>query len=408
MLELVLAWRNLWRHTRRTWLTVAAMVFCNILLVFLISFQFGTYQLMIDNALSVFSGHIQLQAPGYNEEPTIRDTLPNIQALADDIRRELDGVAVSARAMGFALASSEERSYGVQVVGVQADTENQVSTLPGLITQGRYLTIEDTQSIVIGATLARNLKISLGEEITLLGSGWDGSFAADVLTVVGIFSVGLPDIERAMVQIPLSRFQESFFMGNRGHSIVIVADDFATIPSKVAQLQQQFADKENISILDWNTLQPGLRQAIQADMASAWFMYGLLVVLVAFSVMNTQLMSVLERTREFGIVMALGLRTGRLSRLVLLETIVMAMIGMGLGIVLGSIITLIISHTGFTYPGLEEMGERFNLPSRMYPQLSLLSATLGPLVIFAGSFLAALYPAFRLHGLKPVEAMRAV
>jgi len=130
--------------------------------------------------------------------------------------------------------------------------------------------------------------------------------------------------------------------------------------------------------------------------------------LVSFSVMNTQLMSVLERTHEFGIVMALGLRTARLSRLVLLETSLMALLGMALGVLFGSILTLILSHTGFTYPGLDEMGEKFNLPSRIYPELSLLSALLGPTVIFIGCLIAALYPALRLHLLKPVEAMRAV
>lgn len=408
MLELVLAWRNLWRHSRRTWLTVAAMIFSNVLLVFLISFQLGTYRLMIDNALSVFSGHIQLQAPGYNSEPTIRNTIPAIKTLAQQLRDEMSGVAISARAMGFALASSEERSYGVQVVGVQAKTEANVSSLPGLITEGRYLTPDDTQSIVIGATLARNLKVHVGDEITLLGSGWDGSFAADVLTVVGIFTVAIPELERAMVQMPLSRFQETFSLGDRGHSIVLTVNEFTDVENKVAQLRQRFSDRDDIAVLDWNELQPGLRQAIQADMSSAWFMYGLLVILVAFSVMNTQLMSVLERTREFGIVMSLGLRTGRLSRLVLLETALMAALGMVLGIMFGSILTLVLHHTGFTYPGLEEMGERFNLPSRMYPELSVVSAMLGPSVIFIGSLLAALYPAFRLHLLKPVEAMRAV
>jgi ABC-type lipoprotein release transport system permease subunit len=408
MLELVLAWRNIWRHRRRTWLTVGAMVFSNILLVFLISFQLGTYQLMIDNALSVFSGHIQLQAPGYQDEPTIRNTLPAVQSLAEDLRHRLPDASISARAMGFALASSQERSYGVQVVGVEPEMEKSVSTLPGLITSGRYLTLEDQQSVVIGATLARNLKIKVGDELTLLGSAWDGSFAADVLTVVGIFSVGIPDVERAMVQMPLSRFQETFALGKRGHSIVMVLDKFSDIENRLKQLQNLFSKQNNIAVLDWNDLQPGLRQAIQADMSSAGFMYGLLVILVAFSVMNTQLMSVLERTREFGIVMSLGLRSGRLARLVLLETALMASLGMIIGIGCGAALTLVLSHTGFTYPGLEEMAERFNLPDRMYPELSLLSAVLGPMVVFIGSLFAALYPALRLHLLKPIDAMRAV
>jgi len=408
LLELTLAWRNLWRHARRTWLTVGAMVFSNILLVFLISLQFGMYQLMIDNALSVFSGHIQLQVPGYHDEPTIRDALPEVQTLAENVRAELPDADVAARGMGFALASSEQRSYGIQVVGVQPDYEAGVSSLPGLIERGRYLTASDEQAVIIGSVLARNLQVDMGDEITLLGSGWDGSFAADVLTVVGIFEVGMPDLERSMAQMPLARFQETFAMGSRGHSVVIKSDDFDTIPGQVRQLRQRFSDGDNVAVLDWNQLQPGLRQAIQADIASAWFMYGILVILVAFSVMNTQLMSVLERTREFGIVMALGLRTGRLTRLVLLETTLMAAIGLTLGALLGLALTTVLSHTGFTYPGLEEMSERFNLPSRMHPQVSFLSTVLGPAVIFIGSIIAALYPALRLHWLKPVTAMRAV
>lgn len=407
-MDLILAWRNLWRHARRTWLTVAAMVFSNMLLVFLISIQFGTYQLMIDSALSVLTGHIQIQAPGYNDKPTIRDALPDIESLSEQLRNDMEGIKISARAMGFALASSETRSYGVQVAGVQPATETEVSTLPGLITEGRYLNPNDTQAVVIGATLARNLKVQPGDEITLIGSGWDGSFAADVLNVVGIFTTGMPEIERGMIQMPLSRFQETFFLGDRGHSVVITVDNFSMIPEKVKQLRQRFQNDNKISVLDWNDLQPGLRQAIQTDMASAWMMYGILIILVAFSVMNTQLMSVLERTREFGILMSLGLRAGRLSRLVLLETTFMAMLGLVLGISLGVALTTVLSYTGFTYPGMEEMSKKFNLPARIYPEATFLSSLLGPAVVFSGSLLAALYPALRLHRLKPVEAMRAV
>ncbi len=411
-LELTLAWRNLWRHARRTWLTVGAMVFSNILLVFLISFQFGTYQLMIDNTLSLFTGHIQIQKPGYHQEPRLRDTLNDIQPLAQSMRAQVQGAEFSARAMGFALASSETRSYGVQVVGVQPESEAIVSSLPGLVTRGRYLQDDDTQAVVIGETLARNLKIQPGDELTLLGSGWDGSFAADILTVVGIFSVGVADLERLMIQMPLPRFQETFSLGNRGHSVVAKVNNFEAIPATVNRIQNLTASgldhNKPLAVLDWNQLQPGLKQAIQTDMASSWFMYGILVILVAFSVMNTQLMSVLERTREFGIVLSLGLRAGRLSKLVMLETALMAGLGMVIGIALGVALTAVLTHTGFTYPGLEEMSQKFNLPGRMYPQLSPLSIILGPAIIFLGSLLAALYPALRVHWLKPVEAMGAV
>ena len=157
---------------------------------------------------------------------------------------------------------------------------------------------------------------------------------------------------------------------------------------------------------DWDALQPGLRQAIQADLSSAFFMYGVLVVLVAFSVLNTQLMSVLERTHEFGITMSLGIAPGKLGRIVFLETAFMGLVGLGLGALIGGIVTEWFGYTGFSYPGMEEMAVNFNLPSRFYPEATPLTLFLGPTIVFIGGMLAAIYPALRLHRLIPVEAMR--
>ncbi|MHC4910895.1 MAG: ABC transporter permease, partial [Planctomycetota bacterium] len=145
----------------------------------------------------------------------------------------------------------------------------------------------------------------------------------------------------------------------------------------------------------------------QADFASAWFMYGVLGVLVAFSVLNTQLMSVLERTKEFGIVMSLGVTPGRLGRLVLLETTLMGTIGMLLGMLGGGALIAWLSVQGFTYPGLEEMTSKFNLPDRIYPQLSVIGLLMGPAIVLFCSVVATVYPAIRLYRLEPVDAMRA-
>ena len=161
-------------------------------------------------------------------------------------------------------------------------------------------------------------------------------------------------------------------------------------------------------MIDWERLQPGLKQAIQADFTSAWFMYGVLIVLVAFSVLNTQLMSVLERTREFGVMMALGVKPARLGSLVITETAVMSGLGLVIGVLLGIAMTWYLSIIGFSYPGMADMAERFNLPDRMYPSLSVISIMLGPGVVFLFSLLASIYPAVRLFFLQPVAAMRAV
>ena len=412
-LPLRMAWRNLWRHKRRTWITVGAMVFSNLLLVFLISLQFGSYGMMIENTLSSYTGHLQIQHKDFQDKPRLRNSIRDIRAYAADIRQRLssDGISnthIAARGLAFALVSSEQRSYGLQLIGVEPEFEPEVSTLPGLVSSGRYLQRADAAEIFIGSVLARNLKVDVGDELTLLGSGRDGSFAAGVVTIVGIFDSGMADIDRNLAQIPLGYFQSLFSMQGHGSSITVTAGNLTEVDTMKRWLTALLPEDQPLTVLDWEQMEPGLKQAIQADMASAWFMYGILIILVAFSVMNTQLMSVLERTREFGIMLALGVKPRRLGMMVMSETALMATLGFAIGILLGSIVTWYISIHGFTYPGMEEMAERFNLPDRMYPEISLLSSMLGPAVIFIASLLSAFYPALRLFALEPVEAMRAV
>lgn len=403
-----LAWRNLWRHPRRTWLTTGAMMFSNMLLVFMISLQFGMYGLMIDNTLQAFTGHLQIQAPGYIDDKKMRQTVSDIVPLTETLRAEFPEQNIAARATGFALISSEDRSYGIAVFGVEPAYEPGVSTLPGLVTDGRFLVGNDAAEIVIGAALARNLRVELGDELTLLGSGRDGSFAAAVVNVVGIFDSGIADFDRSITEIPLGFFQDVFYMDGSGHHVVINAGSIDGIEVLQARVEAALPAGADLVVHDWDALQPGLQQAIKADMSSAFFMYGILVILVAFSVLNTQLMSVLERTHEFGIVMSLGLTPGRLGRLVLLETSIMGVLGLVLGAVLGGLFTYWFSVNGFAYPGMDEMAAKFNLPARFYPQVSTLSLLTGPLVVFVFTVLAALYPALKLRQLHPVEAMRAV
>ncbi len=407
-LVLRLAWRNLWRQPRRTWLTTGAMVFSNVLLVFMISLQFGMYRLMIENSLQAFTGHMQVQAQGYNDDKKMRQTVPDIVALASDLRTDLGSDEVAARATAFALASSDDRSYGIAVFGVEPTFEPRVSSIPGLVRDGRYLDDNDAAEIVIGQVLARNLRVEVGDELTLLGSGKDGSFAAVVADVVGIFDSGVAELDRTIAEMPLGLFQDVFYMRGSGHQVVVNAPRLG----QVAELRQRVAGllpaEQDLVVQDWDALLPGLKQAIQADISSAVFMYGVLVILVAFSVLNTQLMSVLERTHEFGIVLALGLKPGRLGRLVMLETAMMGTIGLLLGVLIGGAITVWLGVQGFSIPGMDEMGAKFNLPSRLHPEVTIASLLSGPAVVFLFSLLASVYPALRLRRLHPVEAMRAV
>ena len=402
-----LAWRNLWRRKRRTWLTVGAMVFSNIILVFLISMQLGMYAMMIENTLRAQTGHLQIQAPGYKDQLKMRQVVPNVTELAAGLRKELGSDEVAARASAFALVSSDERSYGLQISGIEPEYETRVSSLPGLVTEGRFLEDSMAEEIVVGSVLARNLRAGVGDELTIIGSGRDGSFAAAVVTVVGIFTSGSPDMDRSFAEVPFGFFQDAFSMDGAGHSVVIMSPSLIGVGALKTRIEALLPADENLVVHDWDALLPGLKQSIQADFVSAWFMYGILIVLVAFSVLNTQLMSVLERTKEFGITLSLGVTPGRLGRLVLLESSLMGAIGLILGMILGGALVLWLGHTGFTYPGLEEMAGKFNLPGRIYPQFSAVGLLMGPVILLLASMAASIYPALRIHWLEPVAAMRA-
>lgn len=401
-----LAWRNLWRHRRRTWLTVSAMVVCNVLLIFLIGLQLGSYDVMIEGSLGPVTGHLQVQHRDFQQDQRIRDSVPGAAALAQTLRRALPEAEVAARGTAFALASSEARSFGIQLQGVEVAREPAVSTLPGMLAEGRYLRGEGGE-IVAGRLLARNLQAQLGDEVVLLGSDRDGSMAAAVARLVGVVDSGIAELDRSLAQVDLAWFQSVFAMDDHAHALVLRLPHLEAVPAAKARVEALLPAGELVA-LDWDALQPGLRQAIRTDMVSAWFMYGVLVLLVAFSVLNTQLMSVLERTREFGVILALGLGPGRLARLVAMETALLGALGLLLGIALGSLLMLALARWGFTYPGMEEVAQQFHLPARLYPRPGPAALLVGPGVVFAGALLAAIYPALRLYRLQPVTAMRAV
>jgi ABC-type lipoprotein release transport system permease subunit len=159
-------------------------------------------------------------------------------------------------------------------------------------------------------------------------------------------------------------------------------------------------------VLDWNELIPGLRQSIEMDLISGLIFYLLLVLVVAFSILNTFLMAIFERTREFGVLMALGTTPGRLTKVLLIESMTMTLLGIVGGIMIGSLITLYFQTYGFDISGASELLNQFGISGRIYPKLTWLSAISGPLAVLVITFLAALYPAIKVRKLQPVEAMR--
>jgi ABC-type lipoprotein release transport system permease subunit len=163
----------------------------------------------------------------------------------------------------------------------------------------------------------------------------------------------------------------------------------------------------DLVVLDWKALSPGLVEAIKMDLVSGFIFYIILIVVVAFSILNTFLMAIFERTREFGVMMAIGISPARLTRLLLLESAGLTVLGIGMGVIAGSLVTLYFQTHGILIPGVEELARQFGLPERMYPRLSLLSVAVGAGIVLLITSVTALYPALKIRRLDPVGALAA-
>jgi len=410
-IETKMAWRNIWRNPRRTILTVCAITFASVLLVFMLSFQFGSYETMINTSVKISTGHLQIQAEKYQEKKNIRFVIPDPQTIADIVAKIPEVEAYTFRGQAFSLISSEDRTYGVVVTGINPQRETKVSRLKKLVRDGNFLSANDVNQAVVGRLLAKNLRVTIGDELTVLGQGRDGSIAATVVQVKGIFSSGIDEFDRSAIQIPLSTFQDIFSMDDAVHEVVVIAkslSDVSKIKSKIQADLVGLNSRKSLKTLDWQDLMPGLRQAIEMDLVSGLIFYGLLIIVVAFSILNTFLMAIFERTKEFGVMMAIGTSPRRLTKVLLVESMAMTLIGIIAGIILGIVVTYYFQVHGIDFSGGSELLSQFGITGRMYPKLSLLSVSIGPFMVLFFTFFAALYPALKIRSLRPVDAMKAV
>ncbi len=407
-----MAFRNIWRNPTRTILTISAIAFAALLLVFVLSFQFGSYEAMINASVKIHTGHLQIQAEGYHEDQEIRDVIADPGPVGKLLSENPFVRHYTFRANGFALVSSENRSRGVLVVGIEPEREAAVSTLASLIRKGDFLTPGDTDRALVGSLLARHLKVAPGDELTILGQARDGSVAAAIVTVKGIYSSGMDEFDRSSIQIPLSYFQEVFAMRGGIHQAVGICETLSDVKRAKTILTPAVRRRDNrkpLICLDWKELMPGLVQTIKLDLSSSAIFYLILNIVVAFSILNTFLMAVMERTKEFGVMLSMGTGPGRLFKILLLESVALTLIGVALGCIGGCLVTLWFQEHGIDISALSanatDMLAAYGISGKIYPRLSVVSALTWPAIIVVLSLLAALYPALKVRKLRPVEAL---
>ncbi len=399
----MIAWRNLWRNRRRTLFTAGSIAFACLLLMFSRSLQLGSYSGMIDAATELFSGHAQVQHADFLDDPRLRYRIDNASALTQRLA-EVPGIArVAPRGQAFALLSVDERGFGAQVMGVVPAVERDVSTLPTALVAGRYL--QSGNEAFIGSTLARNLGAKVGDELVVLGTGPEGGVAALAVTIVGIFETGQVELDRGLVQVPLDVFQQGFYLEDQVHQLALSLDSVEDIEAMATTVESLLPD--GLAFRGWQDLMPDVVQGIAIDRATSRLFYTILTLVVLFSIVNTFIMTVFERTREFGMLLAIGMRPWRLISMVQIEALWLALFGSTIGCVLAVPMLAWLSMVGIPISGIEDLLGGFAFPSHLKADVSLPDMAAIPVVFIVGCQLSALLPALRLRRLDPVEALRA-
>ncbi len=399
-----IAWRNLWRNRRRTWLMASGIGFAVWLLVFAQSVQMGTFNVMVDNGARMSLGHVQVQHPDYHDDPRLEALVSGAPALRKSIE-SLDGVvAASLRAQSFALVSAEERSFGAQIMGVEANREAKWSTLPTMVADGRYLS--GPGEAYVGAVLARNLGLHVGDELVMLGTAKQGGVAAAVARVVGIFDTGMVDVDRALVQIPIADFQDAWSLEvDEAHTLVVLAEG---VEGSLELAEEVAETAVGLNTLNWHVLMPEMVQFIELKAVGVQLIFVLIAIIVTFSVINAFMMTVFERTPEFGMLKAIGMRPGAILVQLQLEAIWLWVLGISVGIGAAVLLVGALGISGIPLPaGTEEILRGMNMPNRLYPGYSWEATWIGVITMFVGTQVAVLVPGLRLRRLRCVEALRA-
>ncbi len=405
---IALAWRNLWRNKTRTLLTACGIAFAVFLVTFSMALQGGSYADMIKAATRFYTGHAQITQRDFLSDSKLEQTIPNATALGDQLQSSLPLVALP-RVQAFGIVSKDERSIGGMLMGVDFAAEAAQLDLFDNISAGAVPTQPD--EALVGAAMARNLGAELGDDIVILGSGKQGGVAAMALTIGGILSTGQAELDRSLLFAPLAGVQEAFGLEDEVHNIVLVLENYAqgaALAQPIGELLQ--ADQ---SYRTWQQLLPEVEQGIELDRVSGQLFFFILLILVSFAVLNTFVMVIFERTREFGMLMALGLRPWQIIGQVQIEAFFLGILGVLLGSVLSAALVGYLSQVGIPLDAIGGEAAQQSLAlmqagsmNYMYPAFSLASITTAPAVLIVGTQLSALFCMLRVRRLNPVTALR--
>jgi ABC-type lipoprotein release transport system permease subunit len=399
-----IAWRNLWRNRRRTLLTIASVLFALFLALIMRSMQLGSYASMVESAVKSSTGYIQIHEKGYWADKSIDNTFESSRELEQKILDHPNVTHIVPRLESFALLSSGQQTKGAAVIGTDPLSENDASGLKSRLVSGEYLEAGD-QAILIAEGLASYLKVAVGDTVVILGQGYHGVTAAGALPVKGIISFVQPDMNNLMTYIPITLAQELYATPDRLTSISIMLAD----PDKIKRTRDEIvlSSPDYLEVMLWKEMLAELVNAIEGDNISSLFMLGILYAVVGFGILGTILMTTMERKREFGIMVAVGMHRYKLAIITFIETLIICAIGILAGIITSFPIILYFFYhpiplTGEAAEAMLEYNMEPVMPSLLEPGYFISQS----LVVVIITLLTLIYPMMVIGRFKVINAIK--
>ncbi|MCH7773621.1 MAG: ABC transporter permease [Bacteroidetes bacterium] len=401
---LQLAWRNLWRNKRRTLIASASIFFAVIFALLMRSMQEGSYDYMVDASVSMYTGYIQVHAKEYWDKRSIDKSMELSQTRIGKIDSVKHVTLVTPRLESFSLISYGNVTKVASIVGIHPELENKMTDLKNKLISGKYLT-ENSKGVMIAEGLATLLKVEIGDSVVLYGQGYHGVTAAAQVEVEGIVKFTLPALNKTMVYLSLDYSQWLYAAPNRVTTLSIMIDEAKKINEVHVAVRNLFDEKYEVMM--WSELMPELVQSIEVDNAGGIIMLGILYVVIGFGIFGTVMMMTAERTKEFGILISIGMKKWRLSYVSFLESLFLSFIGVLAGIIVSIPILYYLKQNPIPLTGeMADVMLKFGLdpiiPFRFAPNI-FVDQFLTVLVI---AMISALYPLSYIRKLNPVKAMR--
>jgi putative ABC transport system permease protein len=414
---LQLAWRNLWRNYRRTFITMAAIAVGYAMLMFVACLMAGLRWQMVENGTRLLLSQIQVHDPAYYPNRSIQDTLggkncTEVSTLLSAITADPRVQAAAPRVYGYGMVSAADRSYGVELLGIDPDREPKVTALQNQMLKGSYLTERLPKTVAIGDKLASTIHVQVGGEVILLAQAVDGSMGNDLYMVGGIFRTGLDEMDRSLIVMPISSLQDLLQLRpGRIHEVGIKLYDIDGANVVAADLAISLGRLLPVRVMPWGVLAPELADYVQFNRGVTNVLFFIFFVLAIIGIMNTMLMAVFERTREFGMLMALGMRPAQVIALVVSEAAGLACVSLVLGGAIGAPLLWYLQAHGLDLGG--RTGGVVTIAGVVvghlwYGRQDFPAYTQAAIGLGLTALLSALYPAWRAAHLRPTEALRKV